>query len=87
MGRREQIERRAVQRAIAEGSADLTAHEAAADPHPGYALESALGTMAAVNDAPSDGTTYGRKNGAWEAASGGSGLAHPQVMARAAWGF
>lgn len=32
-----------------------------------------LGTMAAVNDAPSDDKTYGRKNGAWAEASGGSG--------------
>lgn len=29
-----------------------------------------LGTMAPVNDAPSDGTTYGRKNNAWEPAAG-----------------
>lgn len=32
-----------------------------------------LGTMAAKNDAPSDGKTYGRKNGAWAEAAGGSG--------------
>lgn len=30
-----------------------------------------LGTLANVDDAPSDGTTYGRKDGAWEAAGGG----------------
>ena len=27
-----------------------------------------------LTDAPSDGTTYGRKNGAWSAASGGTGI-------------
>lgn len=32
-----------------------------------------LGTMAAVDDAPSDGKTYGRRNGAWAEASGGGG--------------
>lgn len=32
-----------------------------------------LGTMAAINDAPSDGTGYVRKDGAWEAESGGGG--------------
>lgn len=32
-----------------------------------------LGSLAIVNDAPSDGTTYGRKDGAWEAVSGGGG--------------
>jgi hypothetical protein len=31
-----------------------------------------LGTIATVNDAPSDGSTYGRNNGAWVVASGGS---------------
>lgn len=30
-----------------------------------------LGTLANVDDAPSDGTTYGRLNGAWAAAGGG----------------
>ena len=34
-----------------------------------------LGTMAAVNDAPSDGSEYVRKNGAWAVASGGGGSA------------
>ena len=38
------------------------------------------GTMAAVDDAPSDGTTYGRKNGAWAAAGGGSGLTQAQTL-------
>jgi len=33
---------------------------------------SGLGTMSTVNDAPSDGSTYGRNNGAWVAAGGGS---------------
>jgi hypothetical protein len=32
----------------------------------------ALGTMALINDAPSDGTTYGRNNGSWVAAGSGS---------------
>lgn len=32
----------------------------------------ALGTMASVNDAPSDDSEYVRKNGAWSTASGGS---------------
>lgn len=30
-----------------------------------------LGTLATVNDAPSDGSTYGRNNGAWVVAGGG----------------
>jgi hypothetical protein len=42
-----------------------------------------LGTMATVADAPSDGTTYGRKDGAWAAAGGvGGGLTQAQVLAR-----
>ncbi len=45
------------------------------------------GTMAAVNDAPSDGSIYGRLNGAWAVAGGGSGLTQPQVMARLSVGF
>ena len=32
-----------------------------------------LGSLAVINDAASDGTTYGRKNGAWVAAGGASG--------------
>ena len=32
-----------------------------------------LGTVATVNDAPSDGSTYGRNNGAWVVAGGGGG--------------
>ena len=32
-----------------------------------------LGTISTVNDAPSDGSTYGRNNGAWVAAGGGGG--------------
>ena len=32
-----------------------------------------LGSMSEVDDAPSDGKTYGRKNGAWAEAAGGSG--------------
>jgi hypothetical protein len=31
-----------------------------------------LGSLAVVNDAPSDGSTYGRNNGAWVVAGGGS---------------
>jgi hypothetical protein len=31
-----------------------------------------LGTIATVNEAPSDGSTYGRNNGAWVVAGGGS---------------
>lgn len=34
-----------------------------------------LGTMAALNDAPSDGSIYGRKDGAWAAGAGGLTLA------------
>jgi hypothetical protein len=34
---------------------------------------SGLGTLATVNDAPSDGSTYGRNNGAWVVAGGGGG--------------
>jgi hypothetical protein len=33
---------------------------------------SGLGGLATVNDAPSDGSTYGRENGAWVVAGGGS---------------
>lgn len=44
-----------------------------------------LGSLATVADAPSDGNTYGRLNGAWAVAGGGSGLTHPQVMTRAAF--
>lgn len=47
---------------------------------------STLAAMACVADAPSDGSTYGRKNGAWAAAGGGGGLTHPQVMARVSMG-
>lgn len=36
-----------------------------------------LGSLAVVDDAPSDGTTYGRKDGAWEPAGGGGGAALP----------
>lgn len=32
-----------------------------------------LGDMATVDDAPSDGKVYGRKNGAWAEAAGGDG--------------
>ena len=32
-----------------------------------------LGTISTVNDAPSDGSTYGRNNGAWVVAGGGGG--------------
>jgi len=34
---------------------------------------SGLGTISTVNDAPSDGSTYGRNNGAWVVAGGGGG--------------
>ena len=47
---------------------------------------SSLGSMAAVNDAPSDGNIYGRQNAAWVIAGGGSGLTQPQVMARGVFG-
>jgi hypothetical protein len=33
---------------------------------------SGLGGLAVINDAPSDGSTYGRENGAWVVAGGGS---------------
>lgn len=36
-----------------------------------------LGTLAVVDDAPSDGTTYGRNNGAWVAAGGGATDEYP----------
>ena len=45
-----------------------------------------LGTIATFADAPSDGSTYGRNNGAWSVAGGGSGLTQPQVMARSSFG-
>jgi hypothetical protein len=32
-----------------------------------------LGTLATVNDAPSDGSQYARKNGAWDVVTGGGG--------------
>ena len=36
-----------------------------------------------ITDAPSDGTTYCRKNAAWvEAPTGSAGLTHPQIMSR-----
>jgi hypothetical protein len=38
-----------------------------------------LGSIAVVNDAPSDGTTYGRKDGAWVAAGSGGGKSVKQV--------
>jgi hypothetical protein len=34
-----------------------------------------LGTIATFNDAPSDGSQYARKNGAWDVVSGGGGSA------------
>jgi len=34
-----------------------------------------LGTISTINDAPSDGSTYGRQNGAWVVAGGGGGSA------------
>lgn len=39
----------------------------------GKADSASLGTMATVNDAPSNGNEYVRKNGAWAIASGGGG--------------
>jgi hypothetical protein len=43
-----------------------------------------LGTIATFNDAASDGTTYGRKNGAWAAvSSGGSGGCDVQTFGSA----
>lgn len=36
-----------------------------------------LGTLANVDDAPSDGTTYGRNNNAWVAAGGGGVVTRP----------
>lgn len=41
-----------------------------------------LGTMSAVDDAPSDSQSYSRNNAAWVVVSG-SGLTQPQTMARA----
>jgi hypothetical protein len=35
---------------------------------------SGLGTIATFNDAPSNGSTYGRQNGAWVVAGGGGGV-------------
>jgi hypothetical protein len=35
---------------------------------------SGFGTLSVVNDAPIDGSTYGRNNGAWAVVSGGGGL-------------
>lgn len=36
-----------------------------------------LGTLANVDDAPADGSTYGRKNNAWVATGGGSSVQSP----------
>ena len=40
-----------------------------------------VGAMASVADAPSDGKTYGRKNGAWAEAGGGGGITWSAVSA------
>lgn len=47
----------------------------------GKADSASLGTMASVNDAPSNGNEYVRKNGAWAVSSGGGG-----TVVSAAWG-
>jgi len=47
----------------------------------GKADSASLGTMATVNDAPSNGNEYVRKNGAWAVSSGGGG-----TVVSAAWG-
>lgn len=47
----------------------------------GKADSASLGTMATVNDAPSNGNEYIRKNGAWAVSSGGGG-----TVVSAAWG-
>lgn len=39
-----------------------------------------LGSMASMNDAPHDGKTYGRKDGAWAEASSGSSGANPSLV-------
>lgn len=46
----------------------VSAHVSASDPHPQYSLETDLGGMASIDDAPSDGKTYGRKDGDWSEA-------------------
>lgn len=46
-----------------------------ADWNTNVANKPTLGAMAAVADAPSDGSTYGRKNAAWVAVGGGPGTA------------
>ena len=45
---------------------------------------SGLGTLAVVNDAPSDGTTYGRKNGAWATTGGGGDISGTGVVGQVA---
>ena len=40
----------------------------------------ALGSLATVNDAPSDSKIYGRKNGTWAEATGGGGGANPSLV-------
>jgi hypothetical protein len=39
-----------------------------------------LGTIATFNDAPSDGSQYARKNGAWDVVTGGGGASLPAVQ-------
>lgn len=52
-------------------TAAIAAHVAAGDPHPQYALESALGTVATIN-LPGGTTVFLRGDGTWQTAGGGT---------------
>jgi hypothetical protein len=38
-----------------------------------------------ITDAPSDGSTYGRQNGAWEVITAGADYVHTQAIAATTW--
>lgn len=77
-------------------AAAVSAHEGAADPHTGYQKESEKGVAngyaslgagtlvpaAQLATGTPDGTKYLRDDQTWQPVTGGSGLTHPQVLAR-----